>query len=321
MPGLERDEAADLRPACGPCSCWRAPRCRRPRRCRRAPMASSPGIGLQHLRHVAEELADLAGALLAAVVEAVALVVLHHHRLRQERRQRVRAAIGADGRAAAALGRAEGLVQHEHAGVEAELARADLAHHAVEIGVVVEAEAAGLMHHAHPFLDVGIVDAHVVGVVDHQGGGAVGDRGLQRLDRGIAVLLQHQGHDLEAGGRGGGGVAGMRLDRGDDLVALLQLAARLVIGAGDDAMGVGGIGAAAGLEDELVHARELAQARSKSWIACSMPCSVSSGCSGWTSATNGRWAIASLTRALYFMVQVPNRLMPIMPSVSWHRCR
>jgi len=39
----------------------------------------------------------------------------------------------------------------------------------------------------------------------------------------------------------------MRLDRGDDLVAPLQLATRLVIGAGDDTVGVGGIGAAAGL--------------------------------------------------------------------------
>ena len=86
-------------------------------------MAERPGIGLHHLRDVAPELADLAGALRAVVVEAVALAVLDHDRPGQERRQLGRAAIGADGRAAAALGRAEGLVQHEHAGVEAELAR------------------------------------------------------------------------------------------------------------------------------------------------------------------------------------------------------
>ena len=55
------------------------------------------------------------------------------------------------------------------------------------------------------------------------------------------------------------GVAGMRLDRGDDLVALLELAARRVVGAGDAGVRVGRIGAAAGLEDELIHAGQLAQ--------------------------------------------------------------
>ena len=86
---------------------------------------------------------------------------------------------------------------------------------------------------SHPLRDLRVVDAHVVGIVDHQRRGAVRDGGLQRIERRIAVLLQHERDHLEARGRGGGRVAGMRLDRGDDLVALLELAARGVVGAGD----------------------------------------------------------------------------------------
>ena len=50
-------------------------------------------------------------------------------------------------------------------------------------------------------------------------------RRLERVQRRVAVLLERQRDDLEAGGRRGRGVARMRLDRGDDLVALRELAA------------------------------------------------------------------------------------------------
>ena len=40
----------------------------------------------------------------------------------------------------------------------------DPAHHAVEVGVVVEAEPAGVVDDLDPALDVRVVDPHVVGV-------------------------------------------------------------------------------------------------------------------------------------------------------------
>ena len=52
---------------------------------------------------------------------------------------------------------------------------------------------------------------------------------------------------------------GMRLDRGHDLVALTELAARGVVGARDHGVRVRGVRAAARLEDERVHARDAAQ--------------------------------------------------------------
>ena len=115
------------------------------------------------------------------------------------------------------------------------------------------------MDDPHPVFDVRVVDAHVVRVVDHQRRRAVRDRSPQGLDRRVAVLLQHQGHDLEAGRRRRGGVAGVGLDGGDDLVACPELALGGEPGARDAGMRVGRVSPAAGLEHELVHAGQLAQ--------------------------------------------------------------
>ena len=81
----------------------------------------------------------------------------------------------------------------------------------------------------------------------------------ERLDRRVAVLAEHQRHDLEPGRRGRGRIAGMRLDRRDHLVAALELAARGVVGAGDAGVRVRRVRAAARLEDEPVHPREPAE--------------------------------------------------------------
>ena len=84
---------------------------------------------------------------------------------------------------------------------------------------------------------------------------------------------------------------------------------------------VGGVGAAAGLEDELVHPESPRRIRSKPWTTSSTPWSVSSSCSGCSSAISGRAASSVASRGLYFIVHVPNRLMPIIPSVFCERCR
>ena len=100
-----------------------------------------PGVRFQNLREVADELAhppDPGGRLdhpEAAVLEG-------DDGPRQVRSQAFRATICTDGRPAAALWSAERLVQHEHACVETQLGGADLAHYAIEIGVVVKAQPA-----------------------------------------------------------------------------------------------------------------------------------------------------------------------------------
>jgi hypothetical protein len=137
--------------------------------------------------------------------------------------------------------------------------RLDLPHDAVEVGVVVEAEPAGVVDDLHPAVDLRVVDPHVVGLLNHERGRPLRDGGLERIQRRVAVLLERQRDDLEAGRGGGGGVARMRLDGRDDLVAPTELTARRVVGARDHRVRVGGVGAAAGLEHELIHPGHSAQ--------------------------------------------------------------
>ena len=60
----------------------------------------------------------------------------------------------------------EGLVQVELAEVEAGLARASDPEDAVGVGLVVAAEAAGLVHNSREVGDVGVEDTGVLGVGD-----------------------------------------------------------------------------------------------------------------------------------------------------------
>ncbi len=114
------------------------------------------------------------------MIKAVALTIKRHHRCRQKRRQLGGAAISPDSRPAhATLRRAEGFVQHEHAGVKAEFTGADFGHRAIEVGVIVEAQTARLVHQPHPFANLGVVNAHVVGVIHHQRRGPTGHGRLQ----------------------------------------------------------------------------------------------------------------------------------------------
>ena len=93
------------------------------------------------------------------------------------------------------------------------------------------------------------------------------------------------------------------------------------IGARDARMGVGGIGAAAGLEDELVHARQLAQDQVEVVDDLEHALQRVVGLQRDAPRPARRRAASSETRGLYFIVQVPKRLMPIMPSVCWLSCR
>ncbi len=112
------------------------------------------------------------------------------------------------------------------------------------------------------------------------------------------------------------GVARMGLDGRDDLVAFIQLAARRVVGPGNAGLEVGGVRPAAGLEDESVHARQFAQCQVEAVDDLEQALQGVRMLQRVHSAHLGpRGTDASDTAGLYFIVQVPNRLMPIMPSV------
>ena len=104
-------------------------------------------------------------------------------------------------------------MQHHHAGIEPEFAGADPAHDPVEVGMVVEAEPPDRMHDLDPLLYVRVVDADVVGVVDHERRGPLRRHRTEGLHGCIALLLKREGDYIETGRRGGRRVAGMRPGR------------------------------------------------------------------------------------------------------------
>ena len=145
-------------------------------------------------------------------------------------------------------------MQVEVAGVEAGVARPCEPQDAVGVGLVGEGQSAGLVKHLDVLVDLRVVDAGVLGVGDHAAHGALADGRLEGLEVGIAVLVGHDRDDFEARHRRGRGIAGVREDRGDHLVALAELAARGEVGAHDAGVGVDGVRAAARLQGDGLHA-------------------------------------------------------------------
>ena len=113
----------------------------------------------------------------------------------------------------------------------------------------------------------------------------------------------------------------MRLDRGHDLVALRELAPRGVVGARDHGVGVRGVGAAARLEDELIHAGEAAEDQVEAVHELEHALQRLVGLVGMQLRDLGPRDELPASRGLYFIVHVPKRLTPIIPSVSCERWR
>ena len=80
-------------------------------------------------------------------------------------------------------------------------------------------------------------------------------------------------------------------------------------------------GAAAGLEDELVHAGQLAQDQVEAVHELEHALQRLVVLVGMQLGDLGPRRELVASRGLYFIVQVPKRLMPIIPSVSCERCR
>ena len=149
-------------------------------------------------------------------------------------------------------------MQVEEAHIKAGVARAGHAEKAVGVGLVVSAETARLVHELGELEDVLVVNAGILGVGDEEGGGVLVHSGLEGLIVGIPVLIRVQVDDLEALDVRGGRIRRMGVDRGDDLVALLLLAAGLIVSVHEGRHAQNTLGAAAGLEGEAIHAGDLA---------------------------------------------------------------
>lgn len=221
--------------------------------------AADPAVGLQHdLSHTVPgaDLAHAGGIGAHIPVEEIALAVKVHQGTGQEALQILAHTSGAAGGTAAAVGSGEGLVQVEEAHIKAGVPSAGDAQQAVGIGLVVSAQAALGVDVVHKFLHVAVVHAGVLGVGHDVTGGALGDRCLQLLQigqTGDGVRLEVD--DLEAGHGRSGGIGGMGVDGGDDLVPVLSLI--LEVGADQAGHGEDTLGAAAGLEGKAVHAGDL----------------------------------------------------------------
>ena len=174
-------------------------------------------------------------------------------------RERLQVVLDADCGAAEADGavrRGEGLVQVELAHVEAGVARPHDAQQRVAVRLVVGAKPARLVHDIDEFADTRVVLPGILGIGQHQAGGTLGDRGLERIDLGEAHFARHQRDHLEARDRRRRRIGGVGEGGGDDLVALAAIAARFVIGADQAGIGVDALRAARRLEGERVHARD-----------------------------------------------------------------
>ncbi len=188
--------------------------------------AHDPGIGLQHGGNVAEIGADLVDGVGAVGVEAVALAVEGDDGVGQELREMLLHADGGAAEADAAMRGREGLVQVELAHVEAGVAGADDAEQAVAVGLVVGGEAAGPVHEIDELAQLRIEEAGILRAGEHDAGRALGERRLEGVELGVAMLAGEERDDLEAGDRGRGGIGRMREGGRDDLAAALELAAR-----------------------------------------------------------------------------------------------
>ncbi len=128
---------------------------------------------------------------------------------------------------------------------------------AVGVGLVVGAKPPRVVDDLHKLLDLGIKDARVFRVGDHQTGGPFRNGRFQRIQVGIAVLVRIQGDDLETGCLGTGSIRRMGEDRSDDLIALTRFPTRLVVGSDDRGVGVDRCRPSSGLQRKPVHPRDL----------------------------------------------------------------
>lgn len=153
----------------------------------------------------------------------------------------------------------EGLVQVQVHHVKSHVSGTRPAHHGVEVGAVVVAQAARLMHDARDFQNVGIEQAHGIGIGQHQRG-RIGSRGLAQLFQiHQPVCVAGDAHHLIAAHGRAGGIGAMRRVRHKHLGASL-VAPALMVRLDKQQAHVLPMRARGGLEGHAVHASDGGQA-------------------------------------------------------------
>ena len=159
--------------------------------------------------------------------------------------------------AAAAVGLGEGLVQVEVHDVEAHVARPREAHDRVQVGAVVVQRGAHAVHDLGDLGDVLVEDPERVGVRQHQAGDVAVGLAAQVLEVHPAGLVGVELDHLQPGHRDRRRVGAVGGVGRQHLVA--ALAAVLVVGARQQHAGELALGARAGLQRDVLHARDLRQ--------------------------------------------------------------
>ncbi|MNN44189.1 hypothetical protein D3C81_1584670 [compost metagenome] len=141
--------------------------------------------------------------------------------------------------------------------VKAHVAGAGDAHDRVGVGAVIIQQTAGFMHNLGDLYDLFLEQAQRVRVGEHQRSRVFADSRSQRVQVHHAARGGRDGHRLEPGDRGAGGVRAVRGVRHDHLGAFL--AAAFVVGADHHQAGPFAMGPGRGLQRHLVHTGESGQ--------------------------------------------------------------
>ena len=164
------------------------------------------GVGLDHYAEVAEKIGGTADGLWIGGLQRKCLPVVHDNpRLRQEGDQRLLDPHRPGAGTAAAVGRAEGLVQIDVNHVKADVARLDLTHDGVQIGAVIVHQGIVGMGNIADLLDMRIEQPQGIGAGHHYCRHLVGHGLFEQLDIHVAIGSGRHGDDLVTGhGRRGG---------------------------------------------------------------------------------------------------------------------
>ena len=190
--------------------------------------------------------------------EAVPVVLVLHAGTRQKLLQKCLAAHRTAAGTAAAVGRGEGLVQVQVHAVKAHVAGTGMAHHRVQVGAVVVAQAACLVDNSGDFQNVRVKQAQRVGVGQHQAGGIGADGGFQGIQIHAALGVGRHRHHGEACHRRRGRVGAVGGIRNQNLGAG-GVPAGLVVAADQQQAGVLAVGAGCRLHGHAGHAGDFTQ--------------------------------------------------------------
>lgn len=127
-----------------------------------------------------------------------------------------------------------------------------LAHHRVEIGAVVVAQAAGVVDNLGNLQNVGVKKTHRIGVGEHQASGIRSHRLAQGVQIHSARLVGGNGDYLESRHGGRGGIGAMGRVR-DENLGPGGIPPGLVVLADEEQAGVLPMGPGGGLEGHAVH--------------------------------------------------------------------